>query len=280
MESETRGVFVFVSVWQGGRGLVSLMASYGLLSLRVGGGRGALGICDTVTQRGDIGERANELDIDTETRKNDHMSSAHGNAHQTKTGDHIMATVKKAAAAPKKAAATKAPKDIFSSVSDNIGESSAVIVWDLMNSEADYATRVTHQGVILAKRIAAGEKQADIVRELIEIGKENGKTITRDAAAQRVSRYSRIGMAIVKSPKGEALTDTIAKASKAVRGTKGPKVAPKSNDEKAGVMLDSIIKLIAKCTQAELEKLDTAISSVVVDAIATRYAELEKVAAA
>ena len=188
-----------------------------------------------------------------------------------------MATVKKAAAT--KAPATKAPKDIFAKVSDNIGESSAFIVWDLMTSEADYATRVTTQGVILAKRIAAGEKQADIARQLVEIAEKHGKKIPQNTAAQKVSRYARIGMAIVKAPKGAELTDTIAKASKKVRGTKGPKVAPKSNDEKAAAMLDSIVKLIAKSTQAELEKLDAGMT-VIMDAMAARYAELEKVAAA
>ena len=184
-----------------------------------------------------------------------------------------MATTKKAAAAP------KASKDIFAKVADTTKESSGAIVWGLMTSEADYATRVTTQGVILAKRIAAGEKQADIVRELIAIGEANGKKITRDSAAQRVSRYSRIGMAIAKAPKGEQLTDTIAKASKKVRGASAP-TPPKSTSEKFAVVLDTLVKLIAKADQASLETVDTAISSVIVDAIANRYAELEKVAAA
>jgi len=201
------------------------------------------------------------------------MSSAEGNAHLS-IRENDMATVKKAAA--KKTAATK---DIFAKVADTAKESSGAIVWGLMTSEADYATRVTTQGVILAKRIAAGEKQADIARQLVEIAEKNGKKIPQNTAAQKVSRYARIGMAIVKAPKGAELTDTIAKASKAVRGTKGPKIAPKSNDEKASAMLDSIVKLIAKSTQAELEKLDNGLT-VIADAVAARYAELEKVAAA
>jgi hypothetical protein len=187
-----------------------------------------------------------------------------------------MATTKKAAAAPK----TTASKDVFAKVADTAKESSAQIVFDLMTSEADYATRVTTQGVILAKRIASGEKQADIARELVAIGEKHGKKIAANTAAQRVSRYARIGMAIVKAPKGTELTDTIAKASKAVRGTKGPKVAPKTNSEKFAVVLDTLVKLIAKADQASLETADTAISSVIVDAIASRYAELEKIAAA
>jgi len=255
---------------------VSLMRSYGLMSLSVGAGAGLMGICVTVSQRGDIGERVKELDIGIGMHYCGVMRLTPCPSHLPITGDNIMATVKKAAA-PKKAAATK---DIFAKVADTSKESSAQIVFDLMSSEADYATRVTTQGVILAKRIAAGEKQADIVRELIDIGEAKGKKITRDAAAQRVSRYSRIGLAIAKAPKGEQLTDTIAKASKAVRGTKGPKVAPKTNDEKFAIVLDTLIKLIAKADQASLEKADTAISSAVVDAIASRYAELEKVAAA
>lgn len=190
--------------------------------------------------------------------------------------ENKMTTVKKTAAAPK----ATASKDVFAKVADTVKESSAQIVFDLMTSEADYATRVTTQGVILAKRIAAGEKQADIARELVAIGEKHGKKMAANTAAQRVSRYARIGMAIVKAPKGTELTDTIAKASKAVRGTKGPKVAPKTNSEKFAVVLDTLVKLIAKADQASLETADTAISSVIVDAIAARYAELEKIAAA
>ena len=187
-----------------------------------------------------------------------------------------MATTKKTAAAPK----ATASKDVFAKVADTVKESSAQIVFDLMTSESDYATRVTTQGVILAKRIAAGEKQADIARELVAIGEKHGKKMAANTAAQRVSRYARIGMAIVKAPKGTELTDTIAKASKAVRGTKGPKVAPKTNSEKVAILLDSLVKVLVQLTQAELEQADTAMTTVITDVIANRYAELEKVAAA
>jgi hypothetical protein len=189
----------------------------------------------------------------------------------------IMATTAKKAATAK---ADKVKADPFAKVTDNYSGSSAELVWDLMGSEADYATRVQTQGTILAKRIANGEKNATIARELVAIAKAKGQVISQNTAAKKISRYQSIGLAILKAkPKNEVdMSKVIASASAKARGAKTN--PPKSNDEKASAMLDSIIKLIAKCSQAELEKLDTAVTTVIVDAIASRYAELEAINAA
>ena len=188
-----------------------------------------------------------------------------------------MATTTKKVATAK---ADKVKPDPFAKVTDNYSGTSAELVWGLMDSEADYATRVQTQGTILAKRIANGEKNAAIARELVAIAKAKGQVISQNTAAKKVSRYQAIGLAILKAkPKNEVdMSKVIAGASAKARGAKTN--PPKSNDEKASAMLDSLLKLVAKCSQTELERLDTAVTSVLVDAIAARYSELEQINAA
>ena len=186
-----------------------------------------------------------------------------------------MATKK--ATAPK---ATTAKADKFAGVKDAGKDTSAQIIWDLMSSEADYKSRVAQQGPILAKREALGEKQADMARELVAIAKTNGRALSRDASAKRVSRYVKVGLAIINAPKGAKLEEVIDKASAQVRNGGKRKAQPegkstKSNTDKASAMLDSLLKLVAKMDKTELEQFDTAVSSVVMDAIAGRYTELE-----
>lgn len=167
-----------------------------------------------------------------------------------------------------------AKTDRYANVKDDGKETSAQIVFGLMSSEADYQTRVAVQGPILAKRVAAGEKQADIVRELQAIAEQNGRRLTREAGAQRVSRYVRIGDALLTAKKGEESAEVIAKASAKVRNSK-PRQSPKSPEEKIAVILDTLVKVIAKSDRAALEKLDTALTDVVLDAVAKRYTELD-----
>jgi hypothetical protein len=178
------------------------------------------------------------------------------------------------------AKADKVKADPFGKVTDNYSGTSAELVWELMGSEADYATRVQTQGTILAKRIANGEKNATIARELVTIAKDKGQVISQNSAAKKISRYQSIGLSIIKAqPKtAEDMSRVIASASAKARGAKPS--AAKTNDEKASAMLDSLLKLVAKCSQTELERLDTAVTSVLVDAIAARYSELEQINAA
>lgn len=173
-------------------------------------------------------------------------------------------------------ATTKTKADPYANVKDDGAESSAQIVFGLMSSEADYETRVLTQGPILAKRIAAGEKNADIARGLVELAKGAGKSLSQNTAAQKVSRYARIGDAILKAqkdPKAD-LQNAIAKASAKVRNS-GPKASPKTPEEKVAILLDSLVKVIAKADRKALESLDTALTTVVLDAVAKRYAELD-----
>lgn len=193
-----------------------------------------------------------------------------------------MATTSK-----KKATATtdSAPKgkDLFAGIEDTFSESTAQLCWGLMVSESDYASKSVEFGVVIAKRIASGERNVDIAKELSAIATENGNRLTARTAAVRVTRYERVGLAVLKAGKKDDLSDVVAKANAANRGTgtrKAQPPAPKSNSDKASAMLDSILKLIAKMSQAELETFDTAITSVVSDAIAARYTELETVSAA
>lgn len=181
-----------------------------------------------------------------------------------------MATSKKATA--------KADK--FASVKDTAKETSGQIIWELMTSESDYKSRVATQGQILAKREALGETQANMARELVAIAKANGRVLSRAASAKRVSRYVKIGLAVINAPKGADIEEVIEKASAQARNGGKRKAQPegksaKSNTEKASAMLDSLLKLVAKMDKSELEKFDTAVSSVVMDAIAGRYTELE-----
>lgn len=169
---------------------------------------------------------------------------------------------------------TKTKADPYAKVTDNVKESSADLVWSLMTTEADYQTRVAAQGPILAKRVANGEKQADIGRELQAIAAAKGRRLSREAAAMRVSRYVRIGEAIVKGGKDAKVEDIITKASAKVRKG-GANRSPKSTDEKVAIALDTLVKLLAKANRAELEKADNAVTTVLVDAIARRYAELD-----
>lgn len=173
-------------------------------------------------------------------------------------------------------ATSKGKADPYANVKDDGAESSAEIVFGLMSSEADYETRVLTQGPILAKRIAAGEKNADIARGLVELAKGAGKSLSQNTAAQKVSRYARIGDAILKAqkdPKAD-LQNAIAKASAKVRNS-GPKASPKTPEEKVAILLDSLVKVIAKADRKALESLDTALTTVVLDAVAKRYAELD-----
>lgn len=180
----------------------------------------------------------------------------------------------------KKVSTTATPKvstkkaDRYAKVNDDRAESSATLVWSLMTAEADYQTRVAVQGPILAKRVAGGEKQADIVRELIAIAEGAGHRLSREAGAQRVSRYVRIGEALMSAKKDDDPQEVIRKASAKVRNS-GPKGSPKSPEEKVAVVLDTLVKVIAKADRAALEKVDTAITTVVLDAIARRYSDLD-----
>lgn len=185
-------------------------------------------------------------------------------------------------------ATSKGKADPYANVKDDGAESSAQIVFGLMSSEADYETRVLTQGPILAKRIAAGEKNADIARGLVALLVDAGKVVVKTAAdekraqntaAQKVSRYARIGDAILKAqkdPKAD-LQNAIAKASAKVRNS-GPKASPKTPEEKVAILLDSLVKVIAKADRKALESLDTALTTVVLDAVAKRYAELDTAA--
>jgi hypothetical protein len=171
---------------------------------------------------------------------------------------------------------TSKPKtDRYAKVEDTGAESSATLVWSLMTAEADYQTRVAVQGPILAKRVAAGEKQADIVRELQAIAKGAGRILSREAGAQRVSRYVRIGEALLTAKKDEKPEEVIAKASAKVRNVGGNPGGRKTPEEKIAIVLDTLVKIIAKSDRAALEKLDTAITTVVLDAVHARYADLD-----
>lgn len=192
-----------------------------------------------------------------------------------------MATSKKATAT---ATAKSAPKgkDIFADIKDTRKESTAELCWGLMVSESEYAGKSVEFGVIIAKRIAAGERNVDIAKELSAIATANGNRLSARTAAVRVTRYERVGLAVLKAGKKDDLSDVVAKANAANRGTGARKAQPegksaKSNTEKASAMLDSLLKLVAKMDKSELEQFDTAISSVVVDAIAGRYTELETI---
>jgi hypothetical protein len=184
-----------------------------------------------------------------------------------------MARTQKTPATPKAPAKVKA--DPFAKVNDDTAATSAEIVTGLMDAEGDYATRVAHDGPILAKRIASGEKNADIARGVVEIMAGKGRKVSQNTAAQKVSRYARIGEAILKADKADDLQETIAKASAKVRGGK-PKASPKTDAEKVAIVMDTLVKIIAKVDFPVLEKIDTAITTVLADAIAKRYEEIEE----
>ena len=177
----------------------------------------------------------------------------------------------------KKTTTTTKPAKVskWDAVTDDTTDSSAELVAGLMAAEGDYATRVAHDGPIIAKRIANGEKNADIARDVVALLAGQGKTVKQNTAAQKVSRYARIGEAIINAKKGDDLQEVIAKASAKVRGKGGNPGGRKTHDEKVAIVLDTLVKLIAKGDRAQTEKTDTALTTVIGDAIARRYAELD-----
>ena len=169
----------------------------------------------------------------------------------------------------------------YDAVKDDRSESSATLVWSLMTAEADYQTRVAVQGPILAKRVAAGEKQADIARELVAIAKGNGNRMSQNTAAQRVSRYFRIGEEIIAAPPKADMSEVISNASASVRsGGKGKgKQTRRTVEERIAAWAEEGLALLRKAeTKANVEAMDTA-ATVLVEAIAEAYALLEKVEA-
>lgn len=164
-------------------------------------------------------------------------------------------------------------------VKDDIKVTSSEIVFTLMNDEATYEARVLTMAPVLASRVAGGESQADIARGLTALAKAQGRVLTLAAAKMRVSRYVAIGQKITSAPKDANLSDVVAKASAAVRGTKkktdgGGKGGNKTNDQKAAIVADTLGKIIAKADRAELEKIDGLVTAIA-DMVAARYAELD-----
>lgn len=162
----------------------------------------------------------------------------------------------------------------YDTVKDDRSESSATLVWSLMTAEADYQTRVAVQGPILAKRVADGEKQADIARELVAIAKANGNRLSQNTAAQRVSRYVRIGEKIIAAPAKADMAEVISKASASVRsGGKGKgKQTRRTVEERIAAWAEEGLALLRKAeTQAQVEAMDTA-ATTLVEALAEAYA--------
>lgn len=163
----------------------------------------------------------------------------------------------------------------YDTVKDTAGETSGSIVWSLMTAEADYQTRVAVQGPVLAKRVADGEKQADIARELVAIAKGNGNRMSQNTAAQRVSRYVRIGERILDAGPKDDISEVIAKASAAVRSKGKGKVTRRSQAERVASWAEDGLKLLraAKVT-ADVEAIDTVVTTML-EAIAEAYAATE-----
>lgn len=162
---------------------------------------------------------------------------------------------------------------------DDLKVTSSELVFTLMNDEATYEARVLTMAPVLASRVAGGESQADIARGLTALAKAQGRVLTLAAAKMRVSRYVAIGQKITSAPKDANLSDVVAKASAAVRGTKPKGAKPegnkaKTNDEKAAIVADTLGKIIAKADRAELEKIDGLVTAIA-DMVAARYAELD-----
>lgn len=182
--------------------------------------------------------------------------------------------------ASKKNADTTATASVFDSVKDNEKGTTASLVWAIMEGEATYAERVAHFGPIIAKRIEAGEKNADIARELVAIAKEKGHRLSQNAAAQKVRRYRMVGEAILSADKKADMGEVIETASAKARGAekKGPK-GPQTRrtlDERIAAWAEEGLALLRKAeTVAHVEAMDTA-ATTLLEALGEAYALVEK----
>lgn len=178
-------------------------------------------------------------------------------------------------ATAKNAKATATPK----AIKDDLKSTSSEIVWTLMQDEATYEARVLTMAPVLASRVAGGETQADIAKGLTALAKTQGRVLSLAAAKMRVSRYVAMGNAITSAPKGADMSQVVAKASAKVQGhaKKGGKPegnSKKTTDEKAAIVADTLVKIIAKASRADLEKIDGLVT-ILSDAVAARYADLD-----
>jgi len=143
-------------------------------------------------------------------------------------------TSKRATKASTKAKATKASTkpDPYAKVTE-VPESSGAIVYSLMTAETEYETKVATLGPVIAKRLAGGETNAAIAREVVALAKEQGQTIKQNTAAQRVRRYGMVGEAILKADAKADMSEVIAKASTKARGASKPKAEGKPKTPKS-----------------------------------------------
>lgn len=165
-------------------------------------------------------------------------------------------------------------------VKDDIKVASPEIVWTLMQDQATYEARVLTMAPVLASRVAGGETQAEIAKGLTAIAKAQGHVLSLAAAKMRVSRYVAMGNDIAKAPKGADMSALVAKSSAKVQGNGKKKGgnpdgnSKKTTDEKAAIVADTLVKIIAKATREDLEKIDGLVT-ILADAVAARYSDLD-----
>jgi len=139
-------------------------------------------------------------------------------------------TTKRTTKASTKAKATKASTkpDPYAKVVE-VEDTSAAIVYSLMTAETDYQGKVASLGPVIAKRLAGGETNAAIAREVVALAKAQGQTIKQNTAAQRVRRYGMIGEAILKADAKADVSEVIEKASAKARGNSSGKGKAKAS---------------------------------------------------
>lgn len=165
-----------------------------------------------------------------------------------------MATTKKATATRKTAAKKVTPKkvDTFAKVKDIEG-TSAHLAYELWEAAGTFEIKARTLAPVLAKRVAAGEVQADIARGLVAEAKEQGRTISFSAANMQVSRYVRMGKELAKDSKADMGT-----LAKSVMGNASKKrgAGKKNGSEKQPATVHDLVVLASQATATAIKALE------------------------
>lgn len=167
-----------------------------------------------------------------------------------------------------KTSTTRTKRDPFAKVTDDGSVTSGAIAYGIMAADRSYMERMLTDAPILAARVHAGETQVSIATAMVEAGKSallaweksptDGRGIrpvvpSQSAANMRVSRYVRIGQALVKAGPKDDREAIVHRASKDVRkgsGTKRGSKAPKD----AGTLVSALAGTVGAVVDAVTER--------------------------